>query len=67
MTPNQFKKARKKLGLSQAQMAEALGLKTARAIRHYEAGDRQISGPIALLVGVLLKDHEKLTVSKYHP
>lgn len=55
MTPTQFKKARKKLGLSQSQMANALGLKTARAIRHYEAGEREISGPIIKLVNAFLR------------
>lgn len=54
MTPAQFKQARKSLSLSQSEMAIALGLKTARAIRHYESGDRVISGPIEKLVNVLL-------------
>lgn len=55
MTPAQFKIARKKLGLSQLQMAEALRLKTARAIRHYEDGTRQISGPIEICIESMLK------------
>ena len=55
MTPAQFKSARKALGLSQSDMAEALGLKTSRAIRQYEAGDRAVSGPITMLVGILME------------
>lgn len=55
MTPSQFKKARFKLGLSQQEMADALRLKTARAIRHYESGDREISGPIQICIEEMLK------------
>ena len=55
MTPMQFKDARIALGLSQNAMAEALGLKTSRAIRQFESGDREISGPVAKLVTMLLE------------
>jgi transcriptional regulator with XRE-family HTH domain len=55
MTPVQFKDARKALGLSQNAMAKSLGLKTSRAIRQYEAGERQVSGPVAVLVAMLLE------------
>ena len=54
MTPVQFKDARKALGLSQNAMAAALGLKTSRAIRQYESGDREVSGPVSKLVDMLL-------------
>ncbi len=63
MTPVQFKDARKALGLSQNAMAEALGLKTSRAIRQFESGDREVSGPVAKLVDMLLaqkQDKENL-------
>lgn len=63
MTPVQFKDARKALGLSQTAMAEALGLKTSRAIRQFESGDREVSGPVAKLVDMLLaqkQDKENL-------
>jgi transcriptional regulator with XRE-family HTH domain len=43
------------MGLSQSKMAETLGLKTSRAIRQYEAGERQVSGPVAVLVAMLLE------------
>lgn len=39
MTPNEFKKLRKHLNLSQKEMAEALGLKR-RMIQYYEKGVR---------------------------
>ncbi len=55
MTPTQFKDARKALSLSQNAMAEALGLKTSRAIRQFESGDREVSGPVAKLVAMLLE------------
>jgi transcriptional regulator with XRE-family HTH domain len=59
MTPAQFKDARKALGLSQNAMAEALGLKTSRAIRQFESGDREVSGPVAKLVTLLLEQKNK--------
>jgi transcriptional regulator with XRE-family HTH domain len=55
MKPSEFKDARISMGLSQSKMAEALGLKTSRAIRQYEAGERQVSGPVAVLVAMLLE------------
>ncbi len=55
MTPVQFKDARKALGLTQKECAKTLGLKTSRAIRQYEAGERQVSGPVAMLVAMLLE------------
>jgi transcriptional regulator with XRE-family HTH domain len=55
MTPVQFKDARKALGLTQKECAKALGLKTSRAIRQYQTGERQVSGPVAVLVAMLLE------------
>jgi len=55
MTSTQFKDARKALQLSQNAMAEALGLKTSRAIRQFESGERQVSGPVAKLMSMLLE------------
>jgi len=55
VTQTEFKDARKALGLSQNAMAAALGLKTSRAIRQYESGEREVSGPVAKLVGMLLE------------
>jgi len=47
MTPQEFNDIRIELGVSQSVLAEALGLKSSRAVRFYEAGERTISGPIA--------------------
>ena len=57
MTPADFRNVRKALGLSQNAMAEALGLKTSRAIRQFESGERQVSGPVAKLMDYLLASH----------
>jgi len=62
MTPMQFKDARIALGLSQNAMAEALGLKTSRAIRQFESGERAVSGPVAKLMGMLLENRTVLGV-----
>jgi len=55
MTPVQFKDARKALGLTQKECAKTLGLKTSRAIRQYQTGERQVSGPVAKLIAMLLE------------
>lgn len=48
MTPEQFREIREQLGWTQRATGEALGV-TDRCIRRYEAGDRSISKPVALL------------------
>jgi len=53
MTPAEFKTIRQSLGLSQSQMATELRLNSARAVRAYELGERQISGPISKLMEIL--------------
>jgi transcriptional regulator with XRE-family HTH domain len=58
MTPAQFKDARKALGLSLADMAKAMRLKSTRAVRYYESGERTVSGPMQELVRRLLADKE---------
>lgn len=55
MTPAEFKEARKRLGLSQAEMAEFLRLSDGRAVRFYESGQREISGPIQVAIAYRLK------------
>ena len=62
MNPTDFRNARKALGLSQKEMASALGLKTSRAIRQFESGERQVSGPVAKLMGMLLENRAVLGV-----
>lgn len=53
MTPKQFKDIRiGVLGCTQSQMADALRLKTSRAIRQFESGERAVSGPVSLLMEI---------------
>lgn len=56
VTPNQFKEARCKLGFTQLEMGVALRLTgdQARTVRRWEAGEREISGPVSLAVEYLL-------------
>lgn len=64
MTPEEFKQARRKLGLSLSQVAELLQLgnednperwkEAARTIRRWEAGQRDIPGPVAVIMRWLL-------------
>lgn len=55
MMPEQFKSIRKKLGLSQQEMADALRLNSSRAVRAYELGEREISGPIQVCLAYMLE------------
>lgn len=59
MTPEEFKAARHELGLSANEMAKALGLSDGRSVRRFESGERDISGPVVVLVGVMLYQHRK--------
>ena len=52
MIPRQFKDTRKALGLTQSQMAVYLRLNSGRAVRAYELGEREISGPISKLMEI---------------
>lgn len=58
MTPTELKKARLRLGLSQSQLAEELGVEGehgGRTVRRWESGERAIPGSVAKLVAVLLE------------
>jgi DNA-binding transcriptional regulator YiaG len=55
MTPETFKAIRVRAGLSQSQLADVLRLSDKRTIRYWEAGERQISGPVSLLMELLDK------------
>jgi DNA-binding transcriptional regulator YiaG len=57
MTPLEFKEARRKLGLSAAQMGRAIGLTgdPGRTVRRYEAGDIEISGPVQVAIRYILR------------
>ena len=49
MNPDEFRRIRHKLALSTREMGLALGLHgdPGRTVRRYEAGDVEVSGPIA--------------------
>lgn len=49
MTPETFKDTRKKLGMSQQAMAEALGF-ALKTIQRWEAGDKPIRASVAMAV-----------------
>ena len=57
MTADEFKAARKQLGMTVRQMAEALRLSTTngyRMIRRIESGEIAVSGPISVAVEAML-------------
>ena len=59
MTPQELKDARKRLGLTQSQLAAKLGLSEANGdntVRKWEAGSREISGPVAVAIAYMLRD-----------
>ena len=53
MTPEEFKAIRQRKGLSQGKTAKLLRIKSVRAIKYYEAGEREISGPISLCMDLI--------------
>ncbi len=55
MKPERFKQIRKALNLTQAQMAERIGIKNTRTIRRYEAGDAPIPERVRMILK--LKDN----------
>ena len=57
MTPAELKAARKKLGMSAAELADVLllGRGGGRSIRRWEAGDSRIPGPAEVAINLLLQ------------
>jgi DNA-binding transcriptional regulator YiaG len=57
MTPDELKSARYRLGMTQHQLAEALqlGIDGKRSVRRWEAGERPISGPVAVALRLMLE------------
>jgi putative transcriptional regulator len=49
MTPDELRTIRKALGLSQAAMAQIVGV-SRRTVEHWEAGTRNVSPPAARLI-----------------
>jgi DNA-binding transcriptional regulator YiaG len=54
MTPAELKAARHTLGLSAAALARAVGVASERTVRRWEAGSRDIPGPVVRLVELWL-------------
>lgn len=57
MTPTELREARRKLGLSAAALARALELGKGgdRTVRRWEAGEREIPGPVRVVLRMLLE------------
>lgn len=53
MTPTTFRAIRKRAGLTQAALACRLRIAETKTIRRYETGEREISGPVSLLMEML--------------
>lgn len=61
MTPENLRAARKSLGLTQTQMADALRLSEkngARSIRIWEKDGNTVPGPVQIAVGYMMREHE---------
>lgn len=56
MTPQEFKEARKKLGLSQADLAAewSMGANGGRTVRRWESGDRPVNPIAAYCIKLML-------------
>jgi len=50
VTPTEFKEARRKLGLTAQGLATAVQVADGRTVRRWEAGDRDIPGPVIVLL-----------------
>lgn len=53
MTPEQFRQIRVAADLSRAQLAKVLRIKEVKTIYRYEHGEREISGPVSLLMEMI--------------
>lgn len=62
MTPADLKAARHALGLSAEGFAKLMGVESGRTVRRWEAGERDIPGPVQILTKALV---ESAAVRKY--
>ena len=62
MTPDDLKSARHALGLSAEGFAKWVNVASGRTVRKWEAGDRDIPGPVIILVKAAL---ESRSVRRY--
>jgi DNA-binding transcriptional regulator YiaG len=58
MTPDELKSARQTLGLSAEGFAKLIRVESGRTVRRWEAGDRDIPGPVTVLIEAILANHE---------
>jgi len=55
MTPDELKDARKALGLSAEKFAKMVRIESGRTVRRWESGDRDIPGPVVVIVEALMQ------------
>lgn len=55
MTPAELKSARHALGLSAEGFARLVRVESGRTVRRWEAGERDIPGPVQVITGALLE------------
>lgn len=53
MTPADFRRIRKAAGLTIAGLARVLRVSDEKTIRRYEAGERALSGPVAIIMEMM--------------
>lgn len=53
MTPEHFRQIREAADLSRSQLAKILRIKEVKTIYRYEYGEREISGPVSLLMEMI--------------
>lgn len=53
MTPEHFRRIREAADLSRSQLAAILRIKEVKTIYRYEHGEREISGPVSLLMEMI--------------
>lgn len=58
MTPDELKSARYALGLSAEGFAAFVGVSSGRTVRRWEAGERDIPGPVKVLVKAAMESQE---------
>lgn len=56
MTPETFRSIRKAAGLSANELAKKLRVADGRTVRHWEAGDRPVTGPVSLAMLAIARD-----------
>ena len=55
MLPEELKTARNALGLSAEGFAKLVQVESGRTVRRWEAGERDIPGPVVVIVGALME------------